>query len=168
MAYNKEWLEPRYDSRQSFYKKAYIVRDGKIVKLYSYDTEIATINYRKKEGNRISLTWAWDYSNTTLRHLKEFLAQETGVHYSKRELYEITDEYKEECERKEKARIEKEKIRLKKEKENKKKISLYRAKRNALKTKLKKEITKELEGTCSKSEINKLVMIELNQEYPAL
>ncbi len=61
---NEEWLEPEYDSAVSFYKKARV--EGN--KLYSYDTLVAEI----KDGNPVVYG---TYSQTTLRHIKEWLKQ---------------------------------------------------------------------------------------------
>lgn len=61
-------LQPKYDSRKSFYGKAKVVdEDGKKV-LYSFNTKVAEI----KDGKaRVFGT----YSGTTTRHVKEFLLQ---------------------------------------------------------------------------------------------
>ena len=61
----------RYDSRQSFYGKAKVIADGGCQTLYSYDTPVAQIN-RKGE---LKLFSYWDYSQTTMRHVKEFMRQ---------------------------------------------------------------------------------------------
>ena len=65
-------LEPRYDSRKSFYGKAHVVddSDGSQI-LYSYDTPVCKINSR----GDVELLAQWDSSQTTLRHVKEFLQQ---------------------------------------------------------------------------------------------
>ena len=65
-------LEPRYDSRKSFYNKAKVVddSDGSQI-LYSYDTPVCKINSR----GEVELLAQWDSSQTTLRHVKEFLQQ---------------------------------------------------------------------------------------------
>lgn len=65
-------LEPRYDSRKSFYGKAHVVddSDGSQI-LYSYDTPVCKINSR----GEVELLAQWDSSQTTLRHVKEFLQQ---------------------------------------------------------------------------------------------
>ena len=64
-------LSPSYDSRKSFYGKAHIVTDddGSEI-LYSYDTPVVKI----KDG-KVELLAQWDSSQTTLRHVKEFLQQ---------------------------------------------------------------------------------------------
>lgn len=69
------YLEPEYDSRQSFYKKAYVDEkaDGSKV-LYSYGTPVCRI----KDGKATLLRkgyLGWASSQTTLRHVKEFLKQ---------------------------------------------------------------------------------------------
>ena len=64
-------LDCRYDARQSFYGKAKVVVDKGCTTLYSYDTKVAQIN-RKGE---LKLLPCWDYSQTTMRHVKEFMRQ---------------------------------------------------------------------------------------------
>lgn len=61
-------LEARFDSRKSFYKKATVVEDGDVKRLFSYKTHVATI----KNDELIILG---DYSATTQRHIKEFALQ---------------------------------------------------------------------------------------------
>jgi hypothetical protein len=67
--WNKEELEPRFDTRKSFYKKAYIIfmRDDTIL-LQSYDTIIGVLypNGEFEFGK---------YSYTSNRHLREFMRQ---------------------------------------------------------------------------------------------
>lgn len=65
-------LNPQYDSRKSFYGKAHVVddSDGSQI-LYSYDTPVCKINDR----GEVELLAQWDASQTTLRHVKEFLQQ---------------------------------------------------------------------------------------------
>lgn len=62
------FLEPRYDSRQSFYKKAIVTIEGNRKTLVSYSTRVVTIIDNK-------VTVHGTYSPTTLRHIKEFLKQ---------------------------------------------------------------------------------------------
>lgn len=66
-------FEAAYSSQKGFYGKAYVheVNDH-IIDLYSYDTRTCTVNHAT---HTIMLRGAWDYSNTTLRHIREFLAQ---------------------------------------------------------------------------------------------
>jgi len=69
MTYN---LQPKFDKALSFYGKARVELDGDTKALISYETKVAEI----KDGN-VSLTADdWAYTQTTLRHLKEFLLQE--------------------------------------------------------------------------------------------
>jgi len=64
-------LNPQFDSRKSFYKKARVkTEDNKII-LISYNTEVIII-----ENNKPFLNPNYtNISNTTLRHIKEFLKQ---------------------------------------------------------------------------------------------
>lgn len=64
-------MSPQYDSRKSFYGKAHVVddEDGTLT-LYSYNTPVCEI----KDG-KVKLLSMWDSSQTTLRHVKEFLKQ---------------------------------------------------------------------------------------------
>ncbi len=76
-------LEPRYDSRKSFYKKAHVIIKGDVKQLQSYSTIVAEIKDDKAE---IYGT----YSPTTLRHIKEFLYQngfEVGTKSELEEMY---------------------------------------------------------------------------------
>lgn len=73
MATEKEFYElyPRYDSRQSFYRKAFVseLENGAKI-LYSYGTPVVVI-----KGDEVNLLTHWSASQTTLRHVKEFLKQ---------------------------------------------------------------------------------------------
>jgi hypothetical protein len=62
-------LEPRYDSRKSFYGKARVEKDKGKLTLFSYNTRVAEIENGKPIVHG-------KYSSTTLRHIKEFLKQE--------------------------------------------------------------------------------------------
>ena len=66
-------LQPQLDHAQSFYKKAYTLHnnDGSI-QLKSYDTIVATFKAGKVKVKDT-------YSMTTLRHIREFIYQTTGV-----------------------------------------------------------------------------------------
>jgi hypothetical protein len=68
-------LEPTYSSVQSFYGKARVhtveLGEETVYALYSYNSLIAEVD---SKGN-VVLTSKWDYSNTTMRHLHEFLKQ---------------------------------------------------------------------------------------------
>lgn len=69
-------LTPIYDSRKSFYGKAKVVTDKRGQYLTSYDTVVARIT-NKNNGYTIPAYAEvyGDYSQTTLRHIKEFLKQ---------------------------------------------------------------------------------------------
>lgn len=79
-------LTPLYDTRKSFYKKAMVERGNNGTKtLYSYDTKVAKIMYNK-DNVRVVEIYGF-YSNTTLRHIKEFIKQEyENKDYTKKEL----------------------------------------------------------------------------------
>lgn len=65
----EEYLEPRFDSRASFYKKAKVVKkDNGDEELYSYDTLVGGI----KDGKPYS---KGKFSQTTSRHQKEYFTQ---------------------------------------------------------------------------------------------
>lgn len=76
---NRTELKTIYDHANSFYKKAYYtVDDANNITLYSYNSKIITItNAGGLEYPKIYGYGGWGglLSNTTLRHLKEFLAQ---------------------------------------------------------------------------------------------
>lgn len=63
-------LYPYYDSAQSFYGKAKVIKIEDDIFLVSYDTIVAFYN-RDARIARVMGT----YSATTLRHIKEFLKQ---------------------------------------------------------------------------------------------
>lgn len=72
------YLDCRYDSRKSFYKKAkvrvYENDDIEHLELISYGTLVANcVNYKKE--NRIVCEYFGYYSGTTTRHQKEFFRQ---------------------------------------------------------------------------------------------
>lgn len=78
------FLEPVIDSRKSFYKKAKILIDSNGNKyLKSYDSIIAEIKDGKVKIN--TDVYLWD-SQTSLRHLKDFLYQLGYTIGSKQEL----------------------------------------------------------------------------------
>lgn len=70
-------LQPRYDSRASFYGKAEIEDYGGKLTLYSYNTPVAQYNKRTK-----TLTVNGYYSATTARHIREF-ARQLGIELPK-------------------------------------------------------------------------------------
>ena len=61
-------LIPKHDNRKSFYNKAIVEQENGVLKLYSYNTLVCVIDNGKP---KVIMT----YSNTTLRHIKEFLKQ---------------------------------------------------------------------------------------------
>ena len=71
-----ECLEARFDSRKSFYNKATVTEDKNGKYLTSYNTVVARIT-DKNNGYKISpyVEVYGTYSQTTLRHIKEFLKQ---------------------------------------------------------------------------------------------
>ena len=79
-------MQPLYDSRQSFYGKALVERwdtgNGMQYVLKSYGTTVATVTptYSDEDITTYSVEIAMGcLSATTLRHVKEFLAQADGV-----------------------------------------------------------------------------------------
>lgn len=90
---NKTILQPKYDTRKSFYNKAYYTTEENstktIYKLYSYNTLVAIIEidktieqYYNNKVIRLYLDYTKKdnknfYSITTLRHVKEFIKQTT-------------------------------------------------------------------------------------------
>jgi hypothetical protein len=72
-------LSPRYDARQSFYGKARVIEDNGVLKLWSYDTHVASI-----KGNKAEVYGT--YSTTTLRHIKEFLLQNNFEAVNKKQI----------------------------------------------------------------------------------
>ena len=74
-------LEAIYDSRNSFYGKAKIELDGNQIILYSYGTLVAFI-----ENDVAYITG--HYSQTTMRHIKEFLLQNGFVAINKKQMME--------------------------------------------------------------------------------
>jgi hypothetical protein len=70
------YLKPIYDSRQSFYNKATVTEDKNGKYLTSYNTVVARIT-DKNNGYQIApyAEVYGTYSQTTLRHIKEFLKQ---------------------------------------------------------------------------------------------
>lgn len=77
-------LIPQYDSRKSFYRKAIVevseAPDGVSYILLSYNTPVAFVH---PALHYVQLFEAWDYSPTTLRHVREFLAQMCGEGFFK-------------------------------------------------------------------------------------
>lgn len=80
-------LKAVHSNQKGFYGKACVHQvNSYIIDLYSYDTRVCTVN---RATRTITLREQWDRSNTTLRHVREFLAQccnERFAHVSKRQL----------------------------------------------------------------------------------
>ena len=82
-------LDARFDRRKSFYGKAHIKETTKYYTLISYDTEIL-----KLEKSTGKIKWLccseWAFSQTTNRHINEFLKQYTNERAkSKKELLKM-------------------------------------------------------------------------------
>ena len=76
-------LEPIYSNVKSFYGKARVLKENGVIKLLSYDTVIAEIKDNKVHINGF-------YSQTSTRHLKEFLKQygfKTGTRQQLEKMY---------------------------------------------------------------------------------
>ena len=71
-------LRPIYDNRKSFYKKAMVqtnyLDDCTKVTLYSYMTKVAEVVIPHNTDSEQFVIYGF-YSNTTLRHIKEFYRQ---------------------------------------------------------------------------------------------
>lgn len=67
-------LLPIYDSKKSFYHKAIIEEENEDIKLYSYNTLVCTLSHNDIILND-NIDQSLLFSNTTLRHIKEFLKQ---------------------------------------------------------------------------------------------
>ena len=74
-------LEAIYDNSKSFYGKAKVELDGNQIILYSYETLVAFI-----ENDVAYITG--HYSQTTMRHIKEFLLQNGFVAINKKQMME--------------------------------------------------------------------------------
>lgn len=65
------YLQPIYEPKNSFYKKAKVIFDNGKTTLYSYDTKIIEL----KDRELVYMCEECLLTQTTLRHLKEFLKQ---------------------------------------------------------------------------------------------
>jgi len=70
-------LSAQYDARQSFYGKARVRDNDGDLELISYSTRVAVIHAAdpRDENPAKSASVYGTYSQTTLRHIKEFLLQ---------------------------------------------------------------------------------------------
>ncbi len=158
---NEYYLEPEYDSRQSFYRKAIVRTKGTISELISYSTHVATIDMSKEGNERCEIHGF--YSPTTTRHIKDFIYQAGLKVGSTNELWEMYTvegrkalaEKARKAEEREARKIEKERLQV--EKEERKLARL-----EARKEKLRKSFTKEFGDTFSKDEIESFVLNEIN------
>lgn len=77
----KEYLQPLNSSQKSFYKKAYYTKtETKAIinyRLYSYGTFVLEIFINKNDplDSYYTTNEYTDYSNTTIKHVKEMLLQ---------------------------------------------------------------------------------------------
>lgn len=81
-------LEPQYDSRKSFYGKAKVYKDNKgHLLLVSYSTIVAEITdgILTEDGRSTVKVNGW-YSQTTARHINDFLYQYGFKTMSKKEM----------------------------------------------------------------------------------
>lgn len=79
-----QYLQPIYDTKDSFYKKAKIYSYNNYIYLISYDTIVAYI-----ENNEFASVLGY-YSLTTGRHVNEFLKQ-NGFKSLKKKDFENTE-----------------------------------------------------------------------------
>ena len=81
-------LKPKYDRAKSFYKKANVYRDDKgTIFLMSYSTIVASITdeiVAKDEHEKVKVYGY--YSQTTARHINEFLQQNGYSKMNKKEM----------------------------------------------------------------------------------
>lgn len=77
----REYLQPLNSTQKSFYKKAYYTKtetESSIhYRLYSYNTAVLDISINKEDTlDSMYITNEYtDYSNTTIKHVKEMLLQ---------------------------------------------------------------------------------------------
>lgn len=78
--HEEPYLEPEFDSRQSFYNKAFVTDDNNV--LYSYGTKVMEI----RDGKPVITCREDQLSMTTMRHIREFLKQNGFTADSKRQI----------------------------------------------------------------------------------
>lgn len=72
----KSFLKPLNTNQKSFYGKAQVIDlDNDVYGLKSYDTIVCIIDYQEKGVTKITFPWG-EWSNTTAKHVREFLIQE--------------------------------------------------------------------------------------------
>lgn len=64
-------LVPQFDARKSFYGKAIVETLGECDVLFSYGQNVACV----AKGNEPRVYGKWDCSQTTIRHVAEFILQ---------------------------------------------------------------------------------------------
>lgn len=75
-----EFLEPVYNSQKDYYKKAVVkILDNNIKLLYSYNTLVCIIYNDNKYILNDNISYDLLFSNTTLKHLKDFLLQNINM-----------------------------------------------------------------------------------------
>ena len=67
-------LQAKYDSRKGFYKKAHVEEENGVITLISYSSQVARVRNGMFEINS-SISKDLLYSQTTLRHIREFYKQ---------------------------------------------------------------------------------------------
>ena len=82
----KKELKPIYANVNSFYKKAWIIEEDDVITLQSYSSIVAEYNKITKE-----LYFRGYVSQTTLRHIKEFMQQLGFNPVSKKEQLRLWD-----------------------------------------------------------------------------
>lgn len=150
------YLEPIYDSAKSFYKKAYVKKEGTKSVLYSYNTKVCEIDLKATiKANILGF-----YSQTTTRHIRDFLYQNGITIGSKQFLYENytergREELAEKTKRKEERAKHAEEKRILAEERKLKKIEIK-------KENLRKSIRLDIGDKYSEEELETLVIQELN------
>lgn len=75
----KEFLQPIYNTQKDYYKKAEVkTLNNNIKLLYSYNTLVCII-YDNKYILNTNISYNLLFSNTTLKHLKDFLLQNINI-----------------------------------------------------------------------------------------
>lgn len=86
-------LSPWVTPQKSFYNKAIVSRETiqgiEFHILTSYNTPVAVYDFTH---GVMYLTSKWDYSNTTLKHVKEFMYQKQGVTVTKGDIQCFLDQ----------------------------------------------------------------------------
>lgn len=90
----KCYLMPEYENVKSYYNKAVIIQDENKTDLISYNTLVCTIKENKIILNK-SVEIELLLSNTTQRHIKEFLKQfyyKSNQAITKKDLLKLMEE----------------------------------------------------------------------------